>query len=72
MRNTKWTTIFRLLGLLAILALGAVQQPASAASSENQPCGGERGCWACVADDPDGGTCIVYYCDGFFWTNCFD
>ena len=63
-------TLTRFLGLLAILALGAMQQPAPA-MAESQPCGGVQGCWACVTGHPDGGSCIVFYCDGFLWTDCF-
>lgn len=55
-------SITKLLGLMAILALGGTQQPASAAVPST--CGGVPGCWVCTAEDEDGNFCLVWYCDG--------
>ena len=58
-------SLARLLGLLGVLAFGAVQQPSGVQALEDDPCVGTVGCWAC-----DFG-CIVFFCNGEFWTNCF-
>ena len=43
MKQRRWT-FTRLFGMLAILGLGAVQQPNTAKAAEMQPCFGVPGC----------------------------
>lgn len=64
MRNRNLGSLTRLLGLLGILAVGAVQHPSEARALED-PCVGTPGCWVCVYG------CIIFYCNGELWTNCF-
>lgn len=64
MLNQKCWTLTRLFGVLAILTLAAVQQPASATAAEMQPCWGSPGCWVCVGSGGDGDICIIRYCHG--------
>lgn len=61
----------RLFGMLAILGLSAMQQPAQAETPQDFVCGGSAGCYACVVEHPDGGSCIIWDC-GYFWTDCFE
>ena len=64
MRKARAGTLTRLLGLLAILAIGTMQQPAEVAAeaSNAQTCVGSKGCWTCVASDEEGNPCTVSYC----------
>lgn len=68
MRRTKCGILGRLAGMLAILVLSTMQEPAAvnAMASANQDCrGGLRGgCIMCDAEDEDGTPCLVFICDG--------
>lgn len=64
MRNWNLGSLARLLGLLVVLAVSAVQQPREARALEDR-CVGTAGCWACNYG------CIIFYCNGDLWTNCF-
>ncbi len=74
MRKSGRANIVRLLGVLAILVLSAVQQPIGTSAGTIQdepPCGGVPGCWACVGEDEEGNFCVVYYCNGQIDYWCF-
>ncbi len=68
MERKKRRTLVKLFGMLAILALSAVQSPPSAVAkttSGDIVCGGTAGCWACVITG-----CVVYYCNGVMDATC--
>ncbi len=67
MDRKKRGTLVKLFGILAILALSAVQSPPStmATTSHSKPCGGSAGCWACAYHG-----CVVSYCDGHWSVTC--
>ncbi len=71
MRDWRLGSISRLIGMLAILMLSAVQQPVSAAPPDMQPCYGSPGCFWCWSNDEEGNLCIVRICHENVFYHCF-